>query len=142
MMNMLSNFFGGSRKPSQYDKDMDDLWGNVPGSVNSRGDTSWPVPQNGIGGVGTDKGFGFGMNIPTLQLALGGLSALGGLYSAKQQMKLSKQAMGDSRKFAEANLRNQTKSYNTNLEGIMNSRGAYEGKSQADIDRDIERNRL
>jgi hypothetical protein len=89
---------------------------------------------------GTDSGFG--MNMPTFQLGLSGLMGLGNLYGAYQSNKLANKSFDYSKAMADKNYRNTVQSYNTALEDQRNVRGFMEGKSQAQIQSEIERNRL
>lgn len=85
---------------------------------------------------------GFGMNLPTFQLGLSGLMGLGNLYGAYQSNKLANKSFAASSAMAKDNYRNTVTSYNTALEDQRNVRGVMEGKSQAQIQSEIERNRL
>lgn len=85
---------------------------------------------------------GIGNNIDTLSLALGGLQTLGGLWAAKKQLGLAKKQFRFSRDFANANLENQTQSYNTAIADRARARGFTEGQSQPLVDDYIARNSL
>ena len=89
---------------------------------------------------GTDSGFG--MNMPTFQLGLSALMGLGNLYGAFQSNKLANKSFDYSKAMADKNYRNTVASYNTALEDQRNVRGVMEGKSQAQIQSEIDRNRL
>lgn len=95
----------------------------VPTSYNTS--NSWQ-PPNLSGSTNTS---GFGMNLGTGQLALGGLSALANLWGSTQSNKLANQQFEFQKEFANTNLNNQIKSYNTALEDRLNARGAVEGRS-------------
>ena len=71
-----------------------------------------------------------------------GLQTVAGLYNAYNSNKLAKQQLRFSRNFANANLANQTQSYNTALADRARSRGVMEGQSQAQVDSYIAANRL
>lgn len=80
-------------------------------------------PAAGSGGV-----FGTGMSgLDFANSALGGLKTLGSLWGAWQGMKLAKKQFNFSRNFANANLANQTKAYNTTLADREGSRAVMEG---------------
>lgn len=85
---------------------------------------------------------GLGMNIPTLQLGLGMLSSLGGLYGANQANKLARDSFNFSKGVTNTNLNNQIKSYNTALEDRARSRAVTEGRDASTADDYISRNRL
>ena len=85
---------------------------------------------------------GLGWNLPTLRLGLSGLMGLGNLYGAFQSNKLANKSFDYSKAMADKNYRNTVQSYNTALEDQRNVRGVMEGKSQAQIQSEIERNRL
>ena len=85
---------------------------------------------------------GFGMNLPTFKLGLSGLMGLGNLYGAYQSNKLANKSFDYSKTMADKNYRNTVAAYNTALEDQRNVRGVMEGKSQAQIQSEIDRNRL
>lgn len=85
---------------------------------------------------------GFGMNLPTFQLGLSGLMGLGNLYGAYQSNKLANKSFDYSKSMADKNYKNTVASYNTALEDQRNVRGVMEGKSQAQVQSEIDRNRL
>lgn len=93
-----------------------------------------------IGSYGQESGLG--VNMPTFQLGLQGLMGLGNLYFADQANGLANKSFDLTRKTAENNYRNTVQSYNTALEDQRNVRGFMEGKSQDQIQQDINRNRL
>jgi hypothetical protein len=64
-----------------------------------------------------------------LQTALGGLQTLGSLWAAWQSMKMAKKQFSFNKEFANANLGNQIKSYNTALADRANSRAVQENKT-------------
>lgn len=100
------------------------------------GGSNSPVSQTG--GLGT----GLGFNVGTGQLALGGLSALAGIWNAMQSNKLAKEQFNFQKDFANTNLNNQIKSYNTALEDRLNARGVIEGRDPAYTAAEIDRRRL
>ena len=85
---------------------------------------------------------GFGMNMPTLQFGLSALTGLGNLYGAYQSNKLANKSFDYSKSMADKNYKNTVASYNTALEDQRNVRGVMEGKSQAQVQSEIDRNRL
>ena len=98
--------------------------------------------MNEINKYGQNLDSGFGMNMPTFQLGLSGLMGLGNLYGAYQSNKLANKSFDYSKSTADKNYKNTVASYNTALEDQRNVRGVMEGKSQAQVQSEIERNRL
>ncbi|MNQ52230.1 hypothetical protein D3C85_662360 [compost metagenome] len=96
------------------------------------------VTPTGAGGLGA----GLGMNVGTGQLALGGLGALAGVWNSMNQNKMAKDQFNFQKDFANTNLNNSIKSYNTSLEDRLNARGAVQGDSSAMTQDQIARNRL
>lgn len=92
--------------------------------------------QNGFGGSG------FGFNMDTLQLGLGGLSALGNFWNAYQANSLAKKQFNFTKEMAEANLVNQMKSYNTSLSDRARARGVMEGQTEQEVRDYIDQNQL
>lgn len=74
--------------------------------------------------------------------AIGGLQTLGNLYMAFQANKLAKKQFRFQRDFANANLANSIKSYNTALEDRIRSRSFTEGRPDGYADTVINKNRL
>lgn len=91
-------------------------------------------------GSGTPGGFGF--NIPTANLALGGLSTLGNLFMGMQALGQAKDQFNFTRRTTQANLENQTKSYNTNMEDKLTARAAFNGQGRDYVDAYMDKNRL
>lgn len=83
-----------------------------------------------------------GMNIGTGQMGLKGLAALGNLYSSLQSNKLAKEQFKFSKDFANTNLNNQIKSYNTTLDDKIRSRSVIEGTDSAAAEAYLDKNRL
>ena len=83
-----------------------------------------------------------GLNIPTFQLGLGGLNALGNIYGALQANKLAKNQFSFAKDGTNTNLNNQIKSYNTALEDRARSRAVAENRDQSTADAYIAANRL
>lgn len=82
---------------------------------------------------------GFGSN---LQLGLGALQTVGGLWQAYNANKLAKESIGLQKQAYQENSANQKKSYNTALEDRIRARYATEGKSDAQADNYINENKL
>lgn len=76
------------------------------------------------------------------QFALGAIQTLGSLWNSFQQNKMAKESMKFQKEAFATNLANQEQSYNTALEDRINARYVTEGKSQAEADSYIEKNRL
>lgn len=149
-----SSFFNGSVLPTNWN------WGgssdpNVMGGTDTfapgSGPGNLPILPTGYGGspapgstAGGIAGFGtgLGMNIGTGQLALGGLSALGNLWSAFQANSLGKKSLDAQTTFANANLKNQIQSYNTSLTDRATARGATENQTPAQVQQYIATNSL
>lgn len=85
---------------------------------------------------------GLGLNIGTAQLALGGLGALGNIWSSLQANRLANEQFDFMKQFSMANLANQRQSYNTRLEDRANVRAAIEGRPEGWAMDYINRNRL
>lgn len=76
------------------------------------------------------------------QFALSGLQTLGNLWGAFQAQKLAKKQFAFTKDFAEANLANQIKSYNTAIADRARSRGVMEGQSPDQVSNYISANSL
>lgn len=98
----------------------------VPTALNTS--EGW-APPNTAGTAAATSGSGLGLNVGTGQLALQGLGSLAGIWSSMNQNKLAKDQFNFQKDFANTNLNNSIKSYNTSLEDRLNSRGAVEGRS-------------
>lgn len=98
------------------------------------------VTPNYAGAAGGNGGFGF--NMGTAQLGLGGLAAIGSIYSGLQANKLAKDQFKFTREMANTNLNNQIKSYNTALSDRINSRTYTQGQDQSVADDYLAKNRL
>lgn len=83
-----------------------------------------------------------GMNIPTMQLGLGGIQTLAGLYTGLQSLGLAKDQFNFQKGLAQTNLNNSVQSYNTSLTDRANARAVVEGQSNADRDAYINANKL
>ena len=76
----------------------------------------------------------FGMNMPTLQLGLQGLSSLAGIRAANKGLKQAKEQFEFQKGVTNTNLNNSIKSYNTALDDRINARAAQQGNmSQAQV---------
>ena len=97
------------------------------------------LPKVGGAGVGgATPGFlgieGLGANLGTLNMGLSGLETIGKLWAAFESQKLAKQQFGFQKEFANTNLNNQIRSYNTALTDRANTRAIVNGQSAADRD--------
>lgn len=84
----------------------------------------------------------FGMNIPTAQLGLTGLGALGNLWGTYQSNKLARDSFNFTKGMAEKNYANQIKSYNTALTDRATTRGFVQGDSADKTQQYINDNKL
>ena len=84
----------------------------------------------------------FGMNIPTAQLGLTGLSTLGNLWGSFQSNKLAKDSFNFQKGMVEKNYANQIKSYNTALTDRATTRGFVQGDSTEMTQQYINDNKL
>ncbi len=124
-------------------------WFNNPSQtgLNFNSQQSFGVP-NATGGGGGNLGFfnpnntNFGWNANTLNFGMQGLMGLGNLWGAWQSNKLARDQLNFTKDFANRNLANQTKAYNTALEDRGRARAAVEGQTSAEAQAYIDRNRL
>lgn len=113
-------------------------WGNDPTVTGSYGGAPTFDPI-GKQQAGSDLGW----NIGTLNTAFKGLATLGNLWGAFQGNKLARKQFSAAQDAYNTNLTNSIKSYNTELEGRIRSRYAYDDKAgQAEATRQIEANKL
>lgn len=75
---------------------------------------------------------GFGFNMPTLQLGLQGLAAIGNLYLGSKAMGLAKNQFDFSKQMAQTNLKNQVNAYNTGLEDRLRTREQFNTGASGD----------
>lgn len=75
-------------------------------------------------------------------MILGGVQALGNLWSTYQQHKMAKEQMSFAREQWDTNLANQTQTYNTALEDRIRSRHHTEGKGSGQTDAYLEKHSL
>lgn len=109
----------------------------APNTVDPSGDNTGAGNLNGWFGNS-----GVGLNIPTFQLGAQALGSLGNIFNAFQANKMAKKSFDFTKKYAETNLANSIKSYNTSLTDRARSRGVAEGQSQSEIDNYVSTNRL
>ena len=111
-------------------------------TVTTPGMTAPQVPGSTIPGGAAPQTPGFFSQYGPAQFALGAIQTLGSLWNSFQQNKLAKESMKFQKEAFATNLANQEQSYNTALEDRINARYVTEGKSQAEADSYIEKNRL
>ena len=83
---------------------------------------------------------GMGMNY--LGAGIQGLGAIGGLMQNRKAMKLAKDQFKFAKEFANTNLNNQIKSYNTALEDRANARAIMENRDQSSAQAYIDKHKL
>lgn len=83
-----------------------------------------------------------GFNIPTLQLGLGALNALAGMYNSWNMNKLAQKQFNLQKDVLNTNLNNQIKSYNNSLADQLRSRAAMETGDANAYDSLIEERKL
>ena len=115
-------------------------YGNNPSFGSTSTGSSGLGGLGGVGGAG--NGFQVGWNMPTFQMGLQGLNAIGNIWGAWQANKLAKDQLNFTKDFANRNLANQTAAYNTALEDRARARAAVEGQTSAESQAYIDRNRL
>lgn len=96
----------------------------------------------GLGGAGSTDLSGLGLNIPTLQLGLSGISSLAGLYTGLKSLGLAQDQFDLTKQAYQTNLANQTKSYNTALSDKATARGVMEGQNSDQVAAYIKANSL
>ena len=74
-----------------------------------------------------EKAGKFGYNLDTAKFGIDALSALGGLYAGLQGVKQAKEQFNFQKDYANTNMANQIKSYNTTLGDRITSRAAQQG---------------
>lgn len=90
------------------------------------------APAAGAAGsatAGAAGATGLGFNVPTAQLALSGLGAIGNIMSAFNAQKLAKKQFEYQKGITDTNLANSIQSYNTTLADRGRARAAMEGQS-------------
>ena len=88
------------------------------------------------------NGLNFGFNIPTAQLALGGINTAAGLWGGLQAQKLAREQFDFTKNMANRNLANQTQSYNTALTDKINARAKTQGMTAQEAQAYLDKNRL
>ncbi|MFP3556412.1 hypothetical protein SB861_37715 [Paraburkholderia sp. SIMBA_049] len=96
----------------------------------------------GLGGVAGSPSNGLGMNLPTFQLGLSGLSTLANLYTGLKSLGLAQDQFSFNKDMTAKNYANSVASYNTALSDKANARAVTEGQSTAARDAYINANRL
>ena len=89
-----------------------------------------------------DNATTLGFNIPTLQLGLGALNSLAGMYNSWNMNKLAQQQFNLQKDVLNTNLNNQIKSYNNSLADQLRSRAAMETGDANAYDSLIEERKL
>jgi hypothetical protein len=92
---------------------------------------------NKVGGAG-----GLGFNLDTAGLALGGLQTIGSLWNAFEARKQAGEQFAFAKDFANTNLANQIKSYNTILQDQSRARAFTEGQTAEQAAAYVAENRL
>jgi len=93
--------------------------------------------------VGGGNGMFSGMNgFQKVNSVLGGIQSLGGLYMGLKQLSLANKQFAFQKDFANTNLANQIKSYNTTLADRSRSRASIEGQSQEQAQSYIDQNKM
>lgn len=105
------------------------------------GNTGRSYGMNGKGQF-TPQNLELGMNIPTMQLALGGLQSIGNLWGAYNSNKLANKQLNFTMDAYNQNVAMQKKTHNTALEDRTRARGKFEGHSQEYMDDYNRKNRL
>jgi len=103
------------------------------------------VPAGAAGGAapGTQTGFmGKIGGLEGLASIAQGLASLGQVYGAIQGVRIAKDQLALSREAYQTNLANTRKSYNTALEDRITSRHVMEGRSSADTESYLAKNKL
>ena len=94
---------------------------------------STPNTNAALTGGNNAFGTGIGMNVGTGQLALGGLSTLGNLWTAWNATQLANKQFKFNSQLASDNYTNQAQAYNTNLTDRESARGAMENLSPGQV---------
>lgn len=110
------------------------------GFQKSQAAPSTMAPALAPGSAGASSGFG--LNMDTGKLLLGGLQTIGSIWNAWESQKLAKKQFAFQKDVTETNLRNQIQSYNTTLEDRSRSRAHTEGQDASTAQAYIDNNRL
>jgi hypothetical protein len=111
------------------------------GTIGNGSTSSIAGVTNAGDGAGSLSG-SLGMNVPTFQLGLQGLSSLASMYTGLKALGLAKDQFAFQKSLATKNLQNSVTSYNTSLSDRANSRAVMEGQSTSDRDAYINANKL
>jgi|TARA_B110000908_G_scaffold145282_1_gene175454 hypothetical protein len=96
------------------------------------------APSYNAQGVGV-KG---GMNLDGLGSIMQGVGGMAKMYTALKSIGIAKDNLQFQKDSYNTNLGNQTKTYNTNLEDRTRTQYRTEGKTSADVDSYLQKNRL
>lgn len=130
--------------------------GVTPQSLNFTGVPATQIPMAQFGGQAdaasgwlnnlntpaTASALNFGFNIPSAQLALGGINTAAGLWGGLQAQKLAREQFDFTKSMATKNLANQTQSYNTALSDKINARAKTQGMTAQETQAYLDKNRL
>jgi hypothetical protein len=108
------------------------------GGQNFMQQLAFNAPSYDAQGVGT-KG---GMNLDGIGSILDGVGGIAEIYTALQSIGVAKDNLQFQKDSYNTNLGNQTQTYNTNLEDRVTSQYRTEGKTSADVDSYLQKNRL
>ena len=84
----------------------------------------------------------FGLNVPTIGLALQGLGTIGSLWAGFKQLGLANKQFEYTKKITDTNLDNSIKSYNTTLADRARARAATEGRPQTEAEAYVDKNKM
>lgn len=100
-------------------------------------------PMPGAGGAGGQGGFLSGIGgLDGIGTILGGLGDLGQIFASMKSLKLAQDQFDFNKDAYNTNVENQTQTYNTSLEDRIRARYKTEGRSAADVDSYLSKNRL
>lgn len=109
------------------------------GGYDMSGLGNYGAPAAGASAAGAT---GLGFNVPTAQLALSGLGAIGNIMSSFNAQKLAKKQFEYQKGITDTNLANSIQSYNTTLADRGRARAAMEGQSPQEAAAYIAQNSL
>ena len=115
--------------------------GNVLGG-NAGGAGGGGVMNSLMSFFGNKDGNMQGMGMDYLGAGIQGLGAIGGMMQNRKAMKLAKDQFKFAKNFANTNLNNQIKSYNTALEDRANARAVMENRDQSSAQAYIDKHKL
>jgi hypothetical protein len=110
----------------------------VNGEQSGLQSTLWDSPSFNAEGVGT-KG---GLNLEGIGSIMQGVGGVAKMYTALKSIGIAKDNLAFQKDSYNTNLGNQTKTYNTNLEDRITAQYNTEGKTSADVDAYLQKNRL